>query len=167
MLLREVVLLVHVPLQRREDIALVQEVLPAVALEVQQRVIRNPTDVRRLLPSLGRNREILELFTEHDNRLLGQERILGGGRPKVGGGRAAFEELLLCGKQSARVRRGAVEVVARVLEEVEDIVEAVRVKLQGFVRANIEITTARTGNKCQEHVYAGKADTSKTRTSTP
>ena len=108
-----------------------EEVLAAVALEVEQRVVGDPARVRALGAVLGRDGEVLELLAEDDDRLLCQERVLGRGGPKVGRGRAAVEELLLRGEEAARVGGGAVELVSSMLEEVEDIVEAVWVELEG------------------------------------
>ena len=130
MLLREVVLLVHVPLQRGEDVALVEEVLAAAALELEQRVVGDAPHVRRLLPALGRDREVLELLAEHDDRLLRQQRVLRRGGAKVERRRAALEQLLLRGEEAARVCGRPVELVARMLEEAQNVVEAVRVKLR-------------------------------------
>lgn len=76
MLLREVILLVHVALQRGEDVPFVEKVITALPLKVEQRVVRDATRIRCLLALLWRDGEVLKLLAEDDDRLLGQERIL-------------------------------------------------------------------------------------------
>ena len=128
-LLGEVVLLVDVALEGGEDVALVEEVLATVALEVEQRLVGDAARVGALGAVLGRDGEVLELLAEDDDRLLRQERVLRRRRAKVGRGRATLEELLLCGKQPAGVGGCSVELVSSMLEEVEDVVEAVWIEL--------------------------------------
>ena len=72
MLLRKVVLLIHVALQSGEDVALVKEILAAALLEIEQRVVCDPTRVRGLRAILGGNGEVFEFFTENYDGLLRQ-----------------------------------------------------------------------------------------------
>lgn len=128
MLLGEVVLLVHVALQRGEDVPLVEEVIAALPLEVEQRVVRDTARVGSLLAFLRRDGEILELLAEDDDRLLGQERVLRRRGPEIGSGRATLEELLLRREEARSIAR-AVKLLARMLEEREDEFKAVGVEL--------------------------------------
>lgn len=128
MLLREVILLVHVALQRGEDVPFVEEVITALPLKVEQRVVRDATRIRCLLALLWRDGEVLELLAEDDDRLLGQEWILRRRGPKIGRRRTSIEELLLCRKETRRIAR-AIELFARMLEEGEDEFKAVGVEL--------------------------------------
>ena len=106
-----------------------EEVSAAIPLEIEQCVIRNTAQVRRFLTTLWWNGKVFELLAEDNNCLLRQERVLRWGRAKVRRRRAAFKELLLRREEAAWVVRGAVELVASMLEEVEDVVEAVWVEL--------------------------------------
>ena len=98
MLLRYVILLVHIALQCCEDVALMEQVVPALALQIEESVIRDPVGIRGCTAILWRDRKVLELFTEHNNSLLGQERVLGWGWTKIRRRGAAVCELLLSGE---------------------------------------------------------------------
>lgn len=106
-----------------------EEVSAAIPLEIEQCVIRNTAQVRRFLTTLWWNGKVFELLAEDNNCLLRQERVLRWGRAKVRRRRAAFKELLLRREEAAWVVRGAVELVASMLEEVEDVVKAVWIEL--------------------------------------
>lgn len=78
MLLRNVVLLVNVPLESSEDVTLLHEVLAAVPLDGKQTLVRKSVCVCHCISTLGRDGEVLELLAQHDDRLFGQQRILCG-----------------------------------------------------------------------------------------
>lgn len=129
-LLREVILLVDVALKRGEDVSFVKEVLAAIPLEVEQRIVRDASRVRCFLPILRRNREVFKLLAEDDDCLLREEWVLGRRWTKVRCGRTTFQELLLRRQEAAGVVGGTIELVTSMLEEVQDIVEAVWVELR-------------------------------------
>ena len=117
MLLGDVVLAVDVALQRGEDGSPRQEMLAALPLELGQGSVGRAVLVRRGLLRIGRagDAEPLELLAQHDDRLLVEQRIV---------------------QVVRRIRRFAgrpirpVEVDARALEEGEDELEALGVKLR-------------------------------------
>jgi hypothetical protein len=129
MLLRNVVLLVHIPLQRRKDLPPLQQPLPCHHLQLPQTLVRDPIHVRPRLASPRRDHKVLELLAEDDDALLVEERVRrrvvvegrGGGGEGIGrgvveGGLELVEAWLV---------GGTVEVESGFLEEVQDIVEAV------------------------------------------
>ena len=75
MLLRNVILLIHIPLQRREDTLLPQQVFPTLALHLQERIIRNPLLVRASAATGRGYGEVLQLLAQYDDGLLCQERV--------------------------------------------------------------------------------------------
>lgn len=83
-LLRDVVFLIDIALQRRKDVALVQQKLAAFPLQVKKRVVCNTVAIRCCRSLLGWNGEILEFLAEYNNGLLCQQGILGLRRTKVG-----------------------------------------------------------------------------------
>jgi hypothetical protein len=76
MLLGHIVLLVHIPLERSENITPLEEVAATLALEVDEGVVRDAGGVGASVGALGRNREVLEFLTENNDGLLGEERVL-------------------------------------------------------------------------------------------
>jgi hypothetical protein len=127
MLLSDVVLAVDVPLQCGEDAPSAKKGVSAVGLEFEEgsvglaRLVRPgefSVEVGRV-SSLGRDCEVLELFSEDDDGLLKEERVLhvrlgdGGGEGEIAAGTVGR----------------AVERVAGVGEEVEDELEALGVEL--------------------------------------
>jgi len=79
---------------------------------------------------LGWYREVFQLFTQYDDRLLGQEGVLRRSGVEVRGGRSPVNEELLCSVEPGGVGR-AVKDVSGLFEEREDERETVRVKLVG------------------------------------
>lgn len=156
MLLRDVVLLVHIPLQRREDVALLHEVLTALALDGEQALVRDAVRVGRGVgPRLGRDGEVLQLLAQHDDSLLGQERVLrgcgveavGGAVGRAGRGGRSVEEVLLEGEQT-RGGRGAVERLRGGAEEGEHVLEAIGVELWTLLASNTIEILQRAGSGC-------------------
>jgi hypothetical protein len=131
MLLRDVILFIHIPLQRRENGALIQQILPALALKIQHGIVCDALIVRLLLPIFGRNCKVLELLAQDDNGLFCEERVLAL-RGEVGGGgcgeREGVDEVLLqC--EEPWLAGCAVEGVGSVAEEGEYKAEAFGVEL--------------------------------------
>jgi hypothetical protein len=87
MLLCHIILLIDIPLQSGKYIPLIHEVRPTMSLNVKQRVVRDPVLVRRSVPVFWGYREILEFFSEDDDRLLREQRVLGRRRAEFGGWR--------------------------------------------------------------------------------
>jgi hypothetical protein len=79
---------------------------------------------------LGWYREVLQLFTQYNDRLFGQEGVLRRSGVEVRGGRSTVDEELL-GSVESRGVGGAVKDVSGLFEEREDEGETVRVKLAG------------------------------------
>ena len=79
---------------------------------------------------LGWYREVLQLFTQYDDRLLGQEGVLRRSGIEVRGRRSTVNELLLC-RVEPRGVGCAVKDVSGLFEESEDERETVWVKLAG------------------------------------
>ena len=75
MLLRNIILLIHIPLQRREDTLLPQQVFPTLALHLQERIVRNPLFVRAGAATRRGYGKVLQLLAQYDDSLLCQERI--------------------------------------------------------------------------------------------
>ena len=122
MLLRNIVLLVHVSLEGREDVALLKQHLTALALDVEQRIVSDACGVCGRLAILRWDSEVLELLAENDDGLLGEQRVvLADGREarKVGLGDVVGEMLLCC--EESRCRCRAVESIGCVAEEVEHV----------------------------------------------
>jgi hypothetical protein len=128
MLFSNIVLPVHIPLERRENVLFLNQMLPTAALNVYQRLVGHAVLVRRRRGAVfGRDREVLELLAEDDDRLPGVERVLARGRAKVG--RGVLLEVLLGVEQPGLVWC-PVERVVGVLEEAEHVLEAFWVKLR-------------------------------------
>lgn len=120
MLLRNVVLLVDIALERGEDVTLVEEKVSASALNIQQGIVRDATRVRRRFAVFGWDGEVLKLFTEDDDRLFREEGILRLGGTKVGRWRPAFYEMLLCGEEAGRAWC-SIEILRGLSEEGENV----------------------------------------------
>lgn len=128
MLLCNIVLLIHIPLQCCEDILLLEQVPTTLALQLEQLVVREPRVVRARARAARRDSEVFQLLAEYDDSLLRKQGVRLGGGPEFGGA-GLLEEVLLARKE-ARLRRAAVEIIGGTSEERKDKVEAVRVKLQ-------------------------------------
>jgi hypothetical protein len=128
MLLGDVVLAVDVSLQGGEDASSAKESVSTVDFELQERGVRFSCLVRsrkfgvevRRVRTLWRDGKVLELFTEDDDGLLEEERVL---HVRLGDGGGE-------GEIAAGTIGGTVERVASVGEEVEDKLEALAVKLR-------------------------------------
>lgn len=119
MLLRQVVLLADVSLQRREDALLLQQFLPTLLLQVDQLCTRLPgARVGRGLGNIAfrRDGKVFELLAKDDNGLLGQEWILGGSEFGRNILRSWVNQVLLSLVQS-REAGGSVESILRLTEE--------------------------------------------------
>ena len=143
MLLRDVVLLVHVPLERCEDIALVQQKVAAFALQLEQRFVRDTVGIGRRLTVLRRNREVFQLFSENDDRLFREQGVLRLGRTVVGRWRPAFRNEVRLVVEEARRARRPVEVLRGLSEEVQDVGEAVWIELAARVRSQYTVSRGR------------------------
>jgi len=76
MLFSNIILLVHIPLERREYIPLFHEIVTRPALNTQQTIISNPILVSRRAAVLRRYGKIFQLFPQHDDCLLRKQWIL-------------------------------------------------------------------------------------------
>lgn len=82
MLLSNIILLIHIPLQCGENIPLAHKIIPRPPLNLYQRLSREAIllDLRRAI--FGWNREILEFLTKNDDCLLGYQWVLRRGRTR-------------------------------------------------------------------------------------
>lgn len=97
-LLRNVVLLVNIPLKRSKYISLLHDVLPASTLYLEEGGVGDALFVGGCAIILWRYSEIFEFFSKHDDGLFAQKWVLRGGRAKVGGG--PVQQMLLGGEQA-------------------------------------------------------------------
>lgn len=134
-LLGDVVLLVDVALERREDLSTAKQALAGDPLEPEQLAISVTLDVGPRLSVRGRDDKVLELLAENDDALFEQKRV--GWRVVPG---ARLDERVLGGEQAARVRRRAVEVIGRLLPEVEHEAERPGVKLGVAIRQRVVVS---------------------------
>lgn len=123
MLLGNIVLLVDVPLQRREDATFLHQVGARVALDLHQCLACYPL---RSLSVFGWDREVLELLAENDDGLFCKQRILRRSGAQFGG--RPVDQVLLRSKETRGSSR-AVERVRSILEEGEYIGKALGVEL--------------------------------------
>ena len=94
-LLRYIILLVNIALQCGEDVALMEQVVATLALQIEEGLVRYPVAICDRAAILRRDRKVLKLFAEYNNSLLGQEGVLGWRRPKVRRRGTAVSEMLL------------------------------------------------------------------------
>lgn len=80
MLLSNIVLLIHIPLQCCENIPLAHKIIPRPPLNLCQRLSREPILLNLCRAILRWNREILKFLSKNDNCLLGYQWVLRRGR---------------------------------------------------------------------------------------
>ena len=83
MLLGNIVFLVHVPLQRGEDILFIHEVIARSPFNVRQWLVRQPILVSRSVCFFGWDGKVLELLSKYNNGLLREKRVLRSCRPEI------------------------------------------------------------------------------------
>ena len=107
MLFRNIVLLVHIALQRCEYVALVKQILPTTPFQLQQALVGNPVRVCGSAAVFRRDGEILKLFTENNDGLFRKKWVLSWSEFRR---RCVLDIWLLCGKET----RGSLCTVERV-----------------------------------------------------
>jgi len=120
-----VVLLVHVSLQRCENIPLLKKPLTALAFKVVQVVVRGAVLVGASSGALRRNSEIFQLLTEDNYSLFGEQGVLLGKNGVV----ERVDVLLLQLEETIWLVLCAIEVLSRLFEKLENVVKALWVKL--------------------------------------
>lgn len=70
MLLRHIILLIHIPLQRSENIPLAHQILPALPLHVQKMFICDPGCVCSNLAIFWGNGKVFQLLAENYDGLF-------------------------------------------------------------------------------------------------
>ena len=124
MLLGDIVLLVDVALEGGKDLPAAEEAFAGHPLEPQKLVVGVPVRVCPCPAVGGRDDKVLELLAEDDDALLEEERV---GDAVVPDPR--LDEGVLGGEEPTGFRRRAVEVVGRLLPEVEHEAEGPGVEL--------------------------------------
>ena len=125
MLFCHIVLFVHISLQRCENIPLLKKPVAAFALKVVQLVVRGAVLVGASRGAFRRDSEIFQFLTEDNNSLFGEQGVLLGENGVV----ERIDVLLLQLEEAILLVLGAIKVLSRLFEKLEDIVEALWVKL--------------------------------------
>lgn len=117
-LLGDIIFLVHIALQRSEDVSFLHDIVSASTFYVEKGLVGDAVFVSGCATAPWGYSEIFEFFSKYDDGLFAEKRVLRGGRTKVRGG--SIQQMLLGGKQAGRVC-GSIKCVRRIPKEIQDV----------------------------------------------